>query len=43
MSDFGLSIPQYNGPQYYEVQEQMKKEHPELYNNLQKQRVRGQS
>lgn len=35
MSDFGLNIPQYNGLQYYEVQEQMKKEAPGAYNRLQ--------
>ena len=26
---------QYNGPQYHEIQEQMKKENPEAYNRLQ--------
>lgn len=35
MSNFGLNVPQYNGPQYYEVQEQMKKEAPGAYNRLQ--------
>lgn len=35
MSNFGLDIPQYNGPQYYEVREQMKKEAPGAYNALQ--------
>lgn len=41
MSNF--KVPQYNGLQYYQMQEQLKKEHPNAYNNLQIQVARNQN
>lgn len=34
-SNNGIQLLEYNGPQYYQIQEQMKKEDPQAYNRLQ--------